>query len=294
MDDVKMDLESSDFPKLGGLPKWKKYLIIGSVISVFFIIFLIIIILIATSGKSGDDNKSDEEEVKKTKIGQFMCTYDISNKQMALKILGDNFKNEGNIGIKIGDKEIKFSKEYKFDEKDDGKIEFEIYSPINMDYMFKDVSALISITMLSNNDAKVTSMISTFENCENLNDFSMSGFNTKEVKSMKNLFYKSNIPIINIVGLNTESVEDFSYMFASVNSDRIELVNFNTKNAKNMSHMFDYSNVGEIDFSNIDTSNVEDMSYMFKSCVSINSLDLSKFNTKKLKIWQGSFMIVIS
>ena len=78
MDDVKMDLESSDFPKLGGLPKWKKYLIIGSVISVFFIIFLIIIILIATSGKSGDDNKSDEEERKKTKIGQFMCTYDIS------------------------------------------------------------------------------------------------------------------------------------------------------------------------------------------------------------------------
>ena len=191
MSEINMDFESSDFPKLGGLPKWKKMLIIGSVIAAFVILLIIIIILIATSG-----TKNEEE---KKIIGQIICNYEISNRGEATKILGDNFKYDKNLQMNIGKNKIKFSKEYKFGENDDGKIVFDIYSPINMDYMFKDVSALTSVFMHSNYDAKVTSMVNTFENCENLNDFTISGFITSKVKSMKNLFYNSKLSIINIV-----------------------------------------------------------------------------------------------
>ena len=53
MDDEceKIDLDTADFPKLGGLPKWKKNLIIGTVFAAFVIIIIIIIVLIATSGE---------------------------------------------------------------------------------------------------------------------------------------------------------------------------------------------------------------------------------------------------
>lgn len=38
----------------------------------------------------------------------------------------------------------------------------------------------------------------------------------------------------------------------------------------------------ELDISNLDTSNVINMSNMFRSCGSLKSLDLSKFNTSKV------------
>ena len=67
MDDDKIDLESSDFPKLGGLPKWQKYLIIGAVIAAFVILIIIIIILIATSGEGGGEKPEPEEKKEKKK-----------------------------------------------------------------------------------------------------------------------------------------------------------------------------------------------------------------------------------
>ena len=89
--------------------------------------------------------------------------------------------------------------------------------------MFKDILALVSVVMHSNNDANASSMISSFENCENLNDFTITGFNTAEVKSMRNLFYKSGLSYANLVGFSTDNVEDFSYMFASVSSRSINI-----------------------------------------------------------------------
>ena len=64
-------------------------------------------------------------------------------------------------------------------------------------------------------------MKSTFENCENLESFVFSGFDTSKVKSMKNLFYGTKLQSINLVELHTENVEDFSYMFSSVETDNI-------------------------------------------------------------------------
>ena len=60
-----------------------------------------------------------------------------------------------------------------------------------MDNMFKGVSTLISVEMDSLNYVEIISMISTFENCTNLNTVKIKGFNTNKIKSMQKLFYNS-------------------------------------------------------------------------------------------------------
>jgi surface protein len=152
--------------------------------------------------------------------------------------------------------------------------------------MFKDVSDLISVVMIanSNNDIKIQSMISTFENCANLNDFTIKDFNLDELKSTKKLFYNSPVIQVNMPFSNLKNLEDISYMFASTNLYHLDLTNFDTSHAKNMSYLFYESHsLNNIDVSKFDTSNVEDMSHMFDSCEALLSLNLNSFNTQKVK-----------
>ena len=176
----------SDQPKETDLPKWKKYSIIAGVTAAFIILLIIIIIAIATSSSSGGS-----DNVKRDSIGQIICEYEIMDTSNPTKILGDEFPNDGNVGITLNKTQVKFTKEYKFENSGNFKIIYEVYAPINMDYMFKDVKTLINVMIYSNLEAKITSMSSTFENCENLKDVTFSGFDTSEIKSVKNLFYNS-------------------------------------------------------------------------------------------------------
>ena len=137
------DVNSDAIPKIKEIPKWKKYLIIGGVIAVFIILLIIIMILMINSNPNSNEKNQDkkEEEGKEEKdeperevIGQIICKYEISNNKNPTKILGDDFKNEGNFGIYIAEKKINYTKEYTFDEIGSVNVVFEIYDTINMDY----------------------------------------------------------------------------------------------------------------------------------------------------------------
>ena len=108
------------------MPKWKKYLLIGGVITAFLIILIIIIILIATSG----NNKEKEKNI----IGEIICKYEILDTESSTIILGKDFNYEGNFDILIENKKIDFTKEYKFEKTGVIEVKFNIYSSINMDY----------------------------------------------------------------------------------------------------------------------------------------------------------------
>jgi flagellar biosynthesis/type III secretory pathway M-ring protein FliF/YscJ len=112
------DFASDTLPKVKEMPKWQKYLIIGSVTAVFAILLIVIIILIANSGGNNTDKDKgkDDEGIERTVLGKIVCKYEISNTQEPTKILGDQFKNEGNIGVIIAEKKVKYTKEHKFDE----------------------------------------------------------------------------------------------------------------------------------------------------------------------------------
>ena len=80
--------------------------------------------------------------------------------------------------------------------------------------MFKDINSLISIEIFSNKNLSILSMISTFENCQNLKTFKINGANTNKVKSMKKLFYKTGLTEFPLNELNIENLEDMSFTFA--------------------------------------------------------------------------------
>ena len=68
--------------------------------------------------------------------------------------------------------------------------------------------------MNSSVGCQISSMISTFENCENLKLFTLKGFYADQLKSMHKLFYKSGLQSFILSDFNTINLEDISYMFS--------------------------------------------------------------------------------
>ena len=232
-----VDLKSKSF--FGNLNK-KKITIFSIALTAFIVLLILILVIILSSG-----NKKEEEQLLPT-IGELICEYEIKDENHNTVILSYDFIKKTNFDIMINNKIIKFNKEYKFTEKGMNTVIFQIKEDLNMDSMFKDVSSLISINITSTKNVKITSLISAFENCDNLNKFYLEGFDTHDVNSMHKLFYKTHLTKIN-------------------------LTNFNTKNIIDMSYMFTGSPISEIDLTAIDVSSVTNMSHMFDSCSSLKS-----------------------
>ena len=134
---------------------------------------------------------------------------------MKTAFLGNDFSKNFDLDISIDGEIVKFSRDYTFNRTGLHNVDFLIYDKsIDLDYMFKDISGLISVDMTinGNNEIKIKSMISTFENCENLDTFTMEGFNINEINSMRKLFYNTQISTINMPFSNLDNIEDMSYM----------------------------------------------------------------------------------
>ena len=95
-----------------------------------------------------------------------------------------------------------------------------------MNYMFKDVEDLFSAEMTTNGNCQVTSMISSFENCKNLDHFNITGFGATQLKSTHKLFYNSGLKHFNFDKVDTINLEDISYMFAGSQIDVFEFSSF--------------------------------------------------------------------
>ena len=300
---LKSSLKEDQFQdkKNKDLPFWKKVLIIGSVIGFLVIIIIIIIIVAVTSDDKKDnennENKSDEPDDSDIKeLGEIRCQYSIEDISKPTPILGFEYdKKDSNFDIYIGDKKISYTKEYKFEKTGEQQIKFKLYSKINMNNMFKDVSSLTSVFMETDKDVHITSMISTFEDCVNLNELFIRGFNTEELVSMNRFLYGTSPPIINLNSFSTAKIEDMSYMFSGISSAGLDISKIDTSNAKNMSYMF-YKNtgVGSLDLSHFDTKKVEDMSHMFESCESLQSINLVNLDTSKVTNMNSMFLDCMS
>ena len=165
--------------KTEGLTKEKKKLIIISSI-VFSAIILIVIILIVTI------KPKSKEEKKKEILGEINCVYDVPSVSRNTIILSNEFqKADGvNFDIEIDGKIVKYTKEYRFKEAGLNTVKFILYSPISIDFMFKDVFDVVSIDMYSEKNLEIKSMISAFEDCLNLYGITIKGFDTSKVTSI--------------------------------------------------------------------------------------------------------------
>ena len=202
MEDEESDYKLNDYGSLAGLLKSKSKntkLILSISVGVFIFFIASIILIIILSNSNNDNEEYDEDFSKYTLLGQINCSYSIQKISEKTKILSDEFKKESALQMIIDGKSIKYSKEYKFSSTGIHTIIFNIYEDISLDYMFKDIKDIVRIELNSekNKNCYITSMISTFENCINLNFFLLNGMNTNKVLSAKKLFYGTNIDIIN-------------------------------------------------------------------------------------------------
>ena len=191
----------------GEKEKKLKQLIIYTSSGTLILIILIVLIIVLTQSKDSDS----DSDSKKNIIGEINCIYDI--RSFKTKLFGDEFEKDSNFDIYIDGRIIKYSKEYTFDSITTHNVQIKLFGDLNMDYMFKDVADLIEVRMESENNFKILSMISTFQNCENLNFFNISGFNVEEVKSTKKLFYNTSLSEVYFNDFNSINLVDMSYMF---------------------------------------------------------------------------------
>ena len=159
---------------------------------------------------------------------------------------------------------------------------------------FKDKNNITSIVFDENiNTSNVTSMGNDkdgmFENCSNLTNLDISGFNTSNVTNMGGMFLGcSSLTSLDVSGFDTSKVTDMEYMFADCYAlTALDVSNFETSNVTNMECMFSgCHSLTSLDVSGFDTSNVTRMNKfpfgMFSYCYDLTSLDVSGFNTSKV------------
>ncbi|EOJ64784.1 BspA family leucine-rich repeat surface protein, partial [Enterococcus faecalis] len=129
-----------------------------------------------------------------------------------------------------------------------------------------------------------------FENIEKLD---VSGWQTSNVKNMKQAFGELSY-LREISGLSdwdTSNVTDMSRMFVLCGNlkQQLDLSRWNTSNVTDMSDMFyNTSSMTELDVSNWDTSNVANMRRMFEYS-GVTELDLSNWNFSNVTSAAGMF-----
>ncbi len=148
--------------------------------------------------------------------------------------------------------------------------------------------------------------------------------NISNIKHTQFMFYGcKNLKSVDLSGLDTSNVVNMSYMFAGCSSlESLDVSGFDTSNVRYMNAMFaNCSSLKSIDLSNFDTSKVsvmgdifyyespalegnpefptgkdirhevwERMNGMFMGCSSLESLDLSSFDTSSVKRMGGMFL----
>ena len=183
---VELDVEYIEYKKNNKVNK--KYFIIWILICIFFIISISTkLVFLKTEKRRKIKNNLIYSEI--SIIGNIVCTYDIQNITKSTKLLGNEFEIKSLFDFYIDAKKVQLSKEIKFNSLGKHQMEIKLYEKLNMDNMFKNIKDLISIEMKSENNCQITSMISTFENCNQLKEFKIDGFDVEQVKSTNKMFF---------------------------------------------------------------------------------------------------------
>ncbi len=162
--------------------------------------------------------------------------------------------------------------------------------------MFLDMVNLADIDLSGFDTRDVTNMQNMFRNIA-VTSLDLSSFNTENVTDMTGMFCDvDNLTSLDLTPLNTSNVTDMHYMFTNMSSlTSLNLSRMNTSKVTNMTGMFwRVKNLPALDLSRFDTRNVTDMSNMFLFAEKITNLDLSSFDTSKVTTMSDMFNSMIS
>lgn len=165
---------------------------------------------------------------------------------------------------------------------------------IDMSSMFYSCSSLTSLDVSSFDTSKVTDMNNMFQTCKSLTSIDVSSFNTSKVKNMSEMFGNCNsLTSLDVRNFDTSSVGTSSYtsfkgMFNSCSSLKsLDISSFDLSNTYggeyySLSSMFFYcKNLKTLKLPNSVSFNKTNIyfSSMFHSCYSLESLDLTGWDT---------------
>ncbi len=143
------------------------------------------------------------------------------------------------------------------------------------------------------NTPNLVDMDFMFYGCGQLTELDLSSLDVSKVKSMDHVFtdcYK--LEKLDFTGWDTSNVKSFSAMFNNCdNLKSVDVSSFDTQSALYFDQMFEYCyNLEEIiGLENWNTANVVDFWEMFSCCYKLKELNLSSFNTSKLKTTYCTF-----
>ncbi len=167
----------------------------------------------------------------------------------------------------------------------------------NMESMFSGCSSLLNLDLSSFETPLVTDMTEMFYGCENLQTIDIRNFNTSSVTHMGSMFMecKNLTKIITGDGWTTKEVKYMYQMFCGCEKyNSADFVSkFETHNVVHMSDMFNNNMaLTKLDLSNFDTQKVKNMHIMFGGCENLDTIiiDTEKFSTTNVSDMSGMFM----
>ena len=171
---------------------------------------------------------------------------------------------------------------------------FDTSEGINMASMFSGMLNLTNLNLGHNfNTSNVLTMYNMFFNDRKLVSLDLSQFDTSNVTNMASMFgYMFELKNLNISSFNTSKVETMYRMFYSASKlENLDLSHFDTSKVHNMQEIFfSMRSLTSINLGGrFSTANVTDMSSMFMNANSLTELDLSNFNTAKVKKFSNMF-----
>ena len=105
----------------------------------------------------------------------------------------NEFEIKNYILIKINDKKINFSYQYKFEKEGKYKIEYHCKNELKqLNHMFYNCSNFTSIDLSGFKNQKVVNMKEMFYGCNSLSNLNLSNLNTQKVTNMKDIFKGCN------------------------------------------------------------------------------------------------------
>ncbi len=155
--------------------------------------------------------------------------------------------------------------------------------------MFLNFKELTNITFNLLDTSNTTMLYRTFHGCSKLENVDLSNLDLNKVTNITIAFGGcSNLKEIKFGDFDASNVGEFSYTFSGCSSlEELDLSKWDTSKATRMDYMFnDCTSLKKIKgLENFNTSNVtheQGMSSMFKNCSSLESIDLSNFDTKNV------------
>lgn len=227
-------------------------------------------------------NLTDVSEAQDNGIVAWMdgTAYKVSTQRDGVKVLSNlnssgMFRGKGNLTS------------IEFDNLDTSMTE-------DMSIMFYQCSGFKTLDLSDFNTSNSTNMANMFRDCTSLESIDLSSFNTQNVQSFQSFFNNcGKLSSINF-GNNfyTDNATSVGYFFMKCASlKNLDLSSWNTKKSTLFKSMFNQcTELTEVKFGkDFSGDSAENMSHMFYKCGKLTSLDLSNWNTKKVKQFEQMF-----